>query len=316
MLEHVRKHLAALRNALTAALPDWLVTFLRTLKLAGRDWFAHDPFRNSAIISYYAIFSLPGLLLIVINFVGFFFGREIVVERIVEEVSTVIGQDTAASIQAIIQNTWRDEDKGLTTLFGAGILLFGATGVFYQIQQTLNRVWQVQPKARTGILKRIRDRLFSFGLVITIGFLMLISLLLSAALNIFSDWITAHFNLGVNILLNLLNMLLSFIIVTALFAAIYKFMPDAEIRLKDVLAGAAFTALLFLLSEAAVGYYFGRSDPGSTYGAAGSLVLIMLWVFYAGLILLFGAQFTRHYADQYGVEIKPAEFAEPSDEQS
>jgi membrane protein len=187
--------------------------------------------------------------------------------------------------------------------------LFGATGVFYQTQQILNKMWEVKPQPKQKFLKLVKDRVFSFGLIIVVGFLLLVSLVLSAALTAVSDWITAHISDSLIVVFKVVDILVSLAIVTLLFAAMYKFLPDAKIKWKDVWVGAMVTALLFVIAKFALGLYFGNTDPGSAYGAAGSIILIMLWVTYAGMILLFGAEFTKVYANRYGQKVEPAEGA-------
>lgn len=272
-------------------------------------YFEREPFRNSAVIAYYTIFSLPGLLVIIINLAGYFFGEEAVTNRISQQIQGLVGGNAARDIEAIIANA--SGNKGITwsSVMGLATLLFGATGVFYQLQQILNLIWEVKPQPKQKILKLIMDRIFSFGLILVVGFLLLVSLMLSAALSILSEWVATYLSDTLNLLFKILDFCISLAVITLLFGAIFKFLPDAEIRWKDVWVGALMTAILFVVAKIGLGIYFGNSDPASTYGAAGSIILIMLWVTYAGLILLFGAEFTRMYAERYGVGIVPSEYA-------
>lgn len=272
-------------------------------------WFGRDPFRNSAVIAYYTIFSLPGLLVIIINLAGYFFGEEQITKEITSEVGSLIGNETAGYIRSIIISTQQTEGTTLSSIISIFTILFGATGVFYQIQYTLNIMWEVRPQPKRRFLKFVKDRVFSFGLILALGFLLLVSLVLSTFLSALSDWVAQQFSPSLNFVFRFLDLALSFSIFTLLFAALFKFLPDAEIKWKDVWIGALLTSVLFVAAKFGLGFYFGHSSPESTYGAAGSVVLIMLWVTYAGLIVLFGAQFTRVYADRYGTKIKPAEFA-------
>jgi len=284
-------------------------TLMSLLRETGVRWWARDPFRNSAVISYYTIFSLPGLLVIIVNLAGYFFGREAVTQKLTAEIQDVIGVEAARDISAILARAWETEGFTAASILGIATLIFGATGVFYQLQQTLDIVWEVKPAPKRKFMKLIMDRLFSFGLILTVGFLLLVSLILSAMLSYIGDWVAIYFSSALNIVFRLLDLSVSMAVVTVLFAAIFKFLPDAEVRWQDVWVGAFLTAVLFVLAKFGLGIYFGHSDPASTYGAAGSIILIMLWVTYSGLILLFGAEFTRIYADRYGVEIRPSEFA-------
>lgn len=279
------------------------------LKDTFNQWLDREPFRGSAVIAFYTIFSLPGLLVIIINITGYFYGEEAVTNRISTEIQTMIGGQTARDVEAIIASASQEEDSAIASLIGIATLIFGATGVFYQLQQTLNLIWEVKPQPKQKLLKLALDRIFSFGLILAVGFLLLVSLALSAMLSVLSDWVSIYLSSAFNFLFRALDFSLSLAVITLLFAAIFKFLPDAEIRWKDVWVGALVTAILFVIAKIALGLYFANSNPASTYGAAGTIILIMLWVSYAGLILLFGAEFTRIYADRYGDPIRPSEFA-------
>ena len=288
-----------------------LKSFWDLLKTTFTDWYARDPFSNSIIIAYYTIFSLPGLLVIIINIAGSFYDKKEIATQLSTQIQSVMGGDIASDIESIIGNASEAKETVLASVLGIATLLFGATGVFYQLQQMLNKIWQVKPKAKTTqkILELIRDRLFSFGLILIVGFLMLVSLMLSAALSAVSDWVAVYMSESLNIIFRVLDILISLGVITFLFAAIFKFLPDVKIKWKDVWAGALLTAILFVVAKFGLGLYFGKSDPGSTYGAAGSIILIMLWVSYTGLILLFGAEFTHVYISKYGAKTKPTAVA-------
>lgn len=288
-----------------------LKIFAVLLRDTAVQWLGRDPFRNSAVISYYTIFSLPGLLVIVINLAGYFFGRDEVANEITSHVESLIGRETAGYIKTIITSASRQEGTTLSSVVSIATILFGATGVFYQVQYTMNIMWEVQPQPRhRWYLQFILDRIFSFGLILAVGFLLLVSLILSTSLSVLSNWVSARFSDSLVVVFRFLDLAVSFSIITLLFASIFKFLPDAEIRWRDVWVGAVLTSALFVVAKFALGFYFSHSNPGSTYGAAGSVVLIMLWVTYSGLILLFGAEFTRVYSNRYGRRIQPAEFAE------
>ena len=272
-------------------------------------WLEREPFRSTAVISFYTIFSLPGLLVIIINLAGYFYGDEAVTRRISTEIEGMIGSNTAKDIEAIIANASVNRDFTFASLLGIGTLIFGATGVFYQLQQTLNQIWEVKPEPKRKIVKMAMDRLFSFGLILAVGFLLLVSLVLSTLLSILSGWVSVYFSDMFNILFRLIDFSISLGVITLLFAAIFKFLPDANVPWRYVWIGALVTALMFVLAKFALGFYFSHSEPASAYGAAGTVILIMLWVSYAGLILLFGAEFTRIYADRCGEKIQPLEFA-------
>jgi membrane protein len=286
---------------------------VKELALIFRDtfvqWLKRDPFRNTAVIAYYTIFSLPGLLVIIINLAGYFYGEEAITRRLSSEIGGIIGGNTAKDIEGIIANASVNQDSRIASLIGVATLIFGATGVFYQLQQTLNLIWEVEAQPKRKFHKMVMDRLFSFGLIIVVGFLLLVSLVLSAFLSFLSDWVAVYFSDTFNFLFRVLDLSVSLSVITFLFAAIFKFLPDAKVPWRDVWIGALVTALLFVVAKFGLGYYFGRSNPASAYGAAGTIILIMLWVSYAGSIVLFGAEFTRIHADKRGTRIKPLEFA-------
>lgn len=279
------------------------------LKDTFTQWLEREPFRGSAVIAFYTIFSLPGLLVIIINITGYFYGEEAVTNRISAEVGEMIGSQTAQDVEAIIASAGQNDDSTMASLVGIATMIFGATGVFYQLQQTLNLIWEVKPQPKQKIVKLVMDRIFSFGLILAVGFLLLVSLALSAILSVLSEWVSYYFSGAFNFLFRILDFSLSLAVITFLFGAIFKFLPDAEVRWKDVWVGALVTAILFVIAKIALGLYFANSNPASPYGAAGTIILIMLWVSYAGLILLFGAEFTRIYANRYGETIRPAEYA-------
>ncbi len=272
-------------------------------------WIEREPFRSAAVIAFYTIFSMPGLLVIIINLAGYFYGKDAVTRRISSEIEGMIGSNTAKDVEAIIANASVHHDFTFSSVVGIATLIFGATGVFYQLQQTLNQIWEVKAQPKRKILKMVLDRIFSFGLVLAVGFLLLVSLILSALLTLLSNWVAFYFSETFNIVFRILDLSLSLGVITFLFAAIFKFLPDAKIPWRDVWTGAFVTALLFVLAKFALGVYFAHSNPASAYGAAGTVILIMLWVSYAALILLFGAEFTRIYADHCGERVQPEDFA-------
>jgi len=289
----------------------YLKEFGVLIKQTFKQWSGREPFNNSVIIAYYTIFSLPGLLIIIINMAAYFYDKQEVTTQIAGQIQQVMGGDTASDIESIISNASDKKATVISSIIGVATLLFGATGVFYELQQMLNKIWKVEPKVKTShkILELIRDRVFSFGLILVVGFLLLVSLVLSAVLSAISVWVSLHLSESLNVVFNLLDVLISLAVITFLFAAIYKYLPDVKIGWKDVWPGALLTSILFVITKFALGFYFGQSDLGSTYGAAGSIILIMLWVSYAGMILLFGAEFTQVYISKHGRKPKPTAVA-------
>ncbi|HEX5169102.1 MAG TPA: YihY/virulence factor BrkB family protein [Cyclobacteriaceae bacterium] len=272
---------------------NFLVKYISLFKSAAKAWWTRDPFRNSAVIAYYAIFSFPGLLIVIINFVGYFYGPEDVSNRIIFQIQDIIGPQAAKDIQKVIFSASAINKSNLAYAIGLATIMFGATGVFYQLQQTLNLIWEVEPKPKSKLLKLIKDRLFSFGLVLAIGFLLIVSLIFSAFISSISEWVKGHFSNALDLIFNGLDFILSLALITLLFATMFKFLPDTKIPWRTVWGGSVITSFLFVIAKFFLGKYFAYSDPASIYGAAGSLVLIMLWVTYSGIIFLFGAEFTK-----------------------
>ena len=276
-------------------------------------WNAKDPFQLSAAVSYYALFSFPALIIIVIQTVGIFYKRATIKSRIIEEISKILGSDSAEAVEAMLANAINTESSGIAIIVGIATLLYGATGLFVALQKALNIIWGVVPKPKNEWLKLIKDRAFSLGLILIIGFLLLTSLILTAILTAISDYIALYLPEVMINLFQVVNFIVALALVTVLFAMIFKFLPDVTLRWRTVWFGAIVTAILFSIGKSALGIYFGTADPGSAFGAAGSVILILLWVSYSSLILFFGAAFTQVYAEHYGQGIQPAPYAERID---
>jgi len=282
------------------------------LKKALAKWWAKDPFRESAIIAYYAIFALPGLLVVILTSAGYFFGNDAVNNHITAQFTSTMGADTAEQVQNIILQASEAKNSVLATIIGIIIMIVGATAVFAQFQKSLNTIWEVKlDESKYGIWSFVRIRLFSFGLIVTIAFLLIVSLVISALLSALGSWLSGHFSETFFVALLLVNFILSFAILTVLFALMFKFLPDAKIKWKHVWIGSVVTAFLFDIGKFGLGLYFGKLNPGDGYGAASSIILIMLWVSYSSMIVFFGAEFTRAYADFISGRVAPSEIAKP-----
>ncbi|WP_207426217.1 YihY/virulence factor BrkB family protein [Pedobacter sp. SYSU D00535] len=280
------------------------------LKETYKEWMDDEPFDLSAIVAYYAIFSLPALLIIIITVAGTVFGQEAVQNELSGQIGGIIGADAAKEIQAMIAASYRTDSSTVALVIGVATLLFGATGVFVALQKSLNRVWEVKADpTKSGFKTLLKTRATSFGVILAIGFLLLISLTLTTVLTTLSDWIAARMPDFFLYIFYIINFLVTFGIITLLFAMLYRFLPDVTIQWRTVWVGAAITALLFVIGKFALAFYFGAAEPASTYGAAGSVILVLLWVSYSCLILFFGAEFTQVYAKRYGHEIEPNENA-------
>ncbi len=283
-----------------------------TLSLAKQTFkkFVNDnPLDYAAIIGFYTIFSLPAVLIIMIRIAGSVFGQEAVRGQVVQEIGGIVGRNSAEQIQNIIENASMSPASTIGTIIGIATMAFSATTVFIALQDSLNAIWQVKAKPKKGWLKLIVNRLMSLALVVSLGFLLLVSLSVEVVLGILNNFVRERFSgLGVFVL-TAGNLLVSLGFSTIIFAAIFKTLPDVKIRWRSVWAGATVTAILFATGKYLLNVYF-RYDPlADTYGAAGSIVLILVWVYYTAIIFLLGAEFTQVYAQVKGEGIQPAEHA-------
>lgn len=272
------------------------------------DFFNDGALALSAAISFYTMFSLAPLLIVVIAISGAVFGAEAARGEIVGQFSGLIGQKGAEGIETVIQNASQQQAGVLATIIGIVTVVLGATGVFGQLKTALNTVWEVQTKPGGGIVGLIRNRILSFAMVLCIAFLLLTSLAISAGLAAAGKWLGGYLPVPESVL-HTINFAISLGALTVLFAAMFKFLPDAIIPWRNVWMGAAATAGLFTLGKFLIGLYLGKASIVSVYGAAGSLVLVLLWVYYSALIFLFGAEFTQVYASRHGSRIRPNKYA-------
>lgn len=283
--------------------------FFKIAGSASRRWWEKDPFMQSAVIAYYAIFSMPGLLVIVISVGSLFFKRDVITGQLYTQISSIMGVETARQIQDMIITISQTNKSVLATIIGLITVLLGATGVFVELQKALNIIWEVKVKPRRAVFTVIRTRLFSFGLILSVGFLLLISLTITTVIAVMGDWVMNHWTNIVLIIFYVLNFIISFGVVMLLFALLFKILPDAKIKWKHLWWGSILTAFLFILGKTAIGFYLSKTNPGSAYGAAGSIVLILLWVSYSSMIFFYGAEFTRAYADYFTGKVSPTDVA-------
>ncbi len=279
------------------------------LKKAASEWMEDQAPTLGAALAYYTVFSLAPLLIIIIGVAGLVFGPEAAQGQIFEQLRGLLGEAGAKSMQDLVENANAKPATGIfATVIGIVTLLFGASGVFGQLQTSLNAIWGVQPKPGRGVLGIIQDRILSFGFILVVGFLLLVSLLLTAAIALVGEW-SGGMMPGMEFLIQLLNSGLSLAVITLLFAMLFKFLPDAKIAWHDVWIGAFITAALFTVGKFALGLYLGKSSVSSSYGAAGSLIVLLLWVYYSSQILFFGAEVTQVYANRFGSHVAPADNA-------
>lgn len=282
--------------------------WIRSFFEAGKALFADKGFRLAAAVAFFSIFSLAPLVLIVLSLAGWILGQAEARVEMERELGALLSPRAAETMLDLSENVRKSGDSVFATVAGIAALVFGATGVFGQLQDALNSMWGVEARPKRGWLHMLRKRLLSFGMVLVIGFLLLTSLALSALLNQFTASVSDLLQLPGE-LLQSAQMAVSFLIATLLFASIFVVLPDARIRLRDVWVGASVTAVLFTLGKIFLAWYLGREGTTSAYGAAGAFVLVLLWIYFSALILFFGAEFTQAHARNKGAEIQPAAHA-------
>jgi membrane protein len=263
----------------------------------------------SGSLAYSTVFAMGPLLVVIISLCGIFLGAEIAQGKVYDVLKGFVGQDTAAQLQEIIRNASLSGKSTLAAIIGGTMLLIGATSVFAEIQDSINDIWGLKPKPKKGWLKFLKDRFLSFSVIISLGFLLLVSLAITGIIESISQRLQARFPDVTVTLFYIANLVLTLGISLLIFAVIFKVLPDAKIRWKDVMAGALVTALLFMLGKFGISFYISKTKVGSTYGAAGSLVVILVWIYYSSLILYLGAEFTKAYAIKYGSAIHPNQYA-------
>ncbi|QIX61255.1 YihY/virulence factor BrkB family protein [Hymenobacter lutimineralis] len=275
------------------------------LKTTASEFMVNNSFRHAAALSYYTIFSLPPLLLIVITIASSIYGAEAVTGQVYGQLRGFLGADSAKFLQDSIAEFTKQQKGGLATVIGIGTLIFAATTFFVTLQESINDIWNLKVKPRNGIWQFVRDRLLSFGLILSVALLLLISFVVSAILSAFTGKLQQWFpEIGV-VVIKLVDFFLSLGVTSLLFALIYRFLPDAVIRWRDVGIGAVITATLFVLGKFLIAFYIAKANPGSAFGAAGSAIVLLLWVNYSALIIFFGAEFTQEFADAFGQKVQP-----------
>ena len=279
-------------NRHSSSVPRLVVYISRLLKQSAVAWFNDGCPRLGAALAFYTIFSIAPVLIIGISVASFAFGRDAVQGHVVSQIQHLVGHDAALTIQGMLENAHRSTSGGVATLFGIVTLLIGATAVFGELQDAFNLIWRAKPRPRSFWLSMLISRLLSFSLIIALGFLMLASLIVSAATNAFSGYLQVLAG-ATGPILSLISFTTSFVILTILFAVLFRILPSAAVPWRDVWLGSVITVILFSIGKFLIGLYLGNSGVASSYGAAGSLVVILIWIYYSAQILLFGAEFTR-----------------------
>lgn len=265
--------------------------------------------RMSAALAYYTIFSIAPMLIVIISLCDIFYGKAAIEGSIYSHIAEFVGKDAAKQIQEIIRNASTSNDITWASIIGVISLVFAATGVFTEIQDSINQIWMIKAKPKKGWVKLILNRLLSFSMVVSLGFILLVSLVVNSVLDVLGQQLLNFLPQVEVYIAYTINLVFTFIIISFLFGIIFKVLPDARIRWRDVMMGSFTTALLFMLGKFAIGLYLGSSKVSSSYGAAGSVIIILLWVYYSATILYFGATFTRVYARHKGRDIYPNEYA-------
>ncbi|MGV3602125.1 MAG: YihY/virulence factor BrkB family protein [Dyadobacter fermentans] len=286
-----------------------LKDFFTLMKESFSEFSNDNVLKLSAALSYYTIFSLAPMLLLIISIVSFFFGREAFEGELYGQIQGLVGKEAGAQIQQLIKNAALNDKSTTAAIIGGVTLLIGATGVFAEIQDSINYIWAIKSKPRKGWVQYLKNRLLSFSLIITLGFLLVVTLGVNTLVDLLSARLERYFSEVSVIVFSVLNVALVLVIIAALFAVVFKVLPDGHVRWKECLIGAGFTSLLFAIGKFAISFYLGQSDLGATYGASASIVILLTWIYYSSIILYFGAEFTKVFARYDGHEIRPNEHA-------
>lgn len=290
-------------------IPSIVKTYWQILRQTVNDFMEDKVLKLSAALSYYTIFSIAPMLIVIITLCDVFLGKEAIEGSVYGQINDMVGNEAALQIQQMIKNAALSGDSTWATAIGIITLVIGATSVFGEIQDSINFIWQLKAKPKNGLLKMLLNRLLSFSMVVSLGFILMVSLAMNGIIELFSQQLATLFPQVTMVLVYIVNLALTFLIISFLFAIIFKVLPDAKVRWKHVIVGAVTTAILFMIGKFAIGMYLGSSKVGTAYGAAGSIVIILLWVYYSAIILYFGAEFTQVYVQHFGGKIRPNEYA-------
>jgi membrane protein len=282
---------------------------IRLVQEAGKAFVEDNAIKLAASLSYYTIFSLPPMLIIIITLTGFFFGEEAVSGQLFYRINELVGDEAAAQIQQAVAHIQLAESNFVATVVGIGILLVTASTAFAEMQSSMNFIWGIQAKPNKSIQAFFLNRLISFAMIASLGFLLMVSLVAHALISVLHQFLQNFFPEKILQLFNLSNEALVFLVISMLFTFIFKFLPDAKIKYRDAFVGACFTSILFLIGKYAIGLYLGSSGIASVYGAAGSVIVILAWVYYSAIILYFGAEFTKVFMLRHGDTIIPNDYS-------
>jgi len=287
--------------------------FNQLLVKSFKDFFEDECLKFSASLSYYTIFALPSFAIILITFLGYFLGEEEVSGSLFRQINRMVGNQASSQIQEIITNSKLTKTSILETIVGIFTLLLSATGMFGEIQSSINDIWKIKAKTKKSFIRAVFDQFFSFSMIAVFGFILAVSLLIDSFIDVLYDKMSHIVNLEKLVIADYLDTFFVFIIITSIIAYVFKELPDAKIKFKDVIVGAVFTAVLFMVGKFGIGLYLENSNKFTLYGTAGSILILLLWIYYSAIILYFGAVFTKNYAQVYGTPIVPNEYSEFKD---
>ncbi|WP_300566542.1 YihY/virulence factor BrkB family protein [Flavobacterium sp.] len=288
---------------------QFIKTSWKLIKTTYNEFDKDNAIKLSASLSYFTIFSLPPLLIIIMYISSFFYGREAVAGRFFIQINQMVGNEAALQIQETIKNIELSNSNVFAAVFGGIMLIIGASGVFAEIQSSINFIWGLNAKPSKGIMKFVKNRMLSFSMIAVASFLLLVSLMVNTIMDVINARLMVYFPDITVYLFYILNLVILFLTTTALFSIIFKTLPDGRIAWKDTLIGSSFTSLFFMIGKFAIGFYLGNSSIATVYGAAGSIIIILVWVYYSAIILYFGAEFTKVYAKNHGNKIIPNDYA-------
>lgn len=286
-----------------------VIGFFKFIKQVFVEYVADNVLKYSASLAYYTTLSLAPMLIIIITVSGWMFGKEAMKGEVYGEIKGMVGNEAALQIQSTIQNIHLNSNTPFATTISLVVLLIGATGIFGEIQDSLNKIWGLKTTSKRTWWKLILDRLISFSIILSLGFVLVVSLALNAVVATISNKLTVYMGGAGETFILLVDNVISVIITTVMFATIFKILPDAKIKWKDVFIGAFITSILFMIGKLAIGFYLGHSNLTSVFGAAGSVIVIMIWVYYSSATLYLGAVFTKVYATDFGGKIYPNDYA-------
>lgn len=285
-----------------------LKSVFKLFKVSIKEFLADNCIKFSASLSYYTIFSIPPLAIIIISSAGYFFGEEAVRGEFFNQIEDLVGNNAALQIQEAIKNIKLSNNVNIATIIGFATLLFSASGIFVEIQSSINYIWELKPKPKKGLVRMFINRLISFSMIGVLGFILLVSLIVNTTIEYLYDYLSELFDNDIVVFASTINSLVVLIIVMLIFGFIFKTLPDGKLGWKETIVGSLFTAVLFMIGKWGIGLYLGNSSKLDLYGAAGSVLVILVWVYYSAIILYFGAVFTKNYSEIYGKPIQPNDY--------